>query len=1036
MAAAEKYPRGSEWRKWDLHLHSPGTKLNDQYKITGDVWDEYCRVLEESDVQVFGITDYFSADGYNRTVAEFAKRYPSSNKKFFPNLELRTTDVINKQAEEVNVHLLFSPEVTSKASEFLQHLAMNETGGGGRPRRAAELKSKEDYEKSATTRAAITEALEATFGPKAVLQDRVLIVAAVNNDGIRAPSGAKRKAANSDEFDKFSQAFFGNSKNTDFFLNRARLDSGEEIDAKPVLAGSDAHSFEDLKAWLGKTVLRDGEIYKQTAWIKADPTYEGLKQILFEPAERVFVGDEPEVFARVRNNPRRYLRELRIGPVAGYAFRHGKWFAGPGIPLNCEMVAVIGNKGSGKSAVTDILGLLGNSHNQRYVRSGKSEELFSFLNKDKFLKGGCASNFSAEVDWYAGVPDKAQLDGAVDVGLPERLEYLPQKYLEKICANIDDDEFRHKLSQVIFGYVSPDDRFGKDSLDDLVAYKSAQANEDIKAALGRLHVKNQAVVDMERKVTPDHKRDIENRIKLKEAEVAAHLGTRPPAKEKPPEIDPAATAGLGALEASIKSLSDQIAALEAEKPRVVKDVEDLNQAKQEIERNAAGLRSLEEKHKNLFAAAGINFQDLVQLKLNFATLDAVVQTKQKRVNELVSALRTRQEIEILALDGAEAEKQIKASLVCQRADVETKRKEIVEKLSKPAQDYQSYLRQDQEWQTRQLQLAGTEKDPAVGTVHWFKQEFKRITDNYPQQLAALRSERNAVSKEVFEKKNMLVAFYTAIKQSIDKEIAKYKDDLRGYAITIEAGLRLDLVLYEEFWHFISQAVKGSFYGGEDGPNMLAKLVQQVMAWDNETEVFSFLANLLEHLDKDKRPGQANEARDIFKQLRDKKDPVEFYDLLFGFPYLKLKYDLKVDGKDLSELSPGERGGLLLVFYLMLDKREIPLVIDQPEDNLDNKSVYEILVTFLKKAKKRRQIIIATHNPNLAVVADAEQILHVSIDKAGQGNAKNGFSYLAGGIEDPSINDKVVEILEGTMPAFNNRRLKYRKTTKGVKKEAA
>src|SRR5688572_32197468 len=61
----------------------------------------------------------------------------------------------------------------------------------------------------------------------------------------------------SDEFDKFSQAFFGNSGNTQYFLKRNRLDNGEEIDPKPVLSGSDAHSFEDLKAWLGKTVPKE-----------------------------------------------------------------------------------------------------------------------------------------------------------------------------------------------------------------------------------------------------------------------------------------------------------------------------------------------------------------------------------------------------------------------------------------------------------------------------------------------------------------------------------------------------------------------------------------------------------------------------------------------------------------------------------------------------------------------------------------------------------------------------------------------------------
>ena len=85
---------------------------------------------------------------------------------------------------------------------------------------------------------------------------------------------------------------------------------------------------------------------------------------------------------------------------------------------------------------------------------------------------------------------------------------------------------------------------------------------------------------------------------------------------------------------------------------------------------------------------------------------------------------------------------------------------------------------------------------------------------------------------------------------------------------------------------------------------------------------------------------------------------------------------------------------------MLDKRDIPLVIDQPEDNLDNKSVYKILVKLIKKAKKRRQIILVTHNPNLAVVADAEQIIHVSIDKKDE---KHDFDFFSGSIENPKIN---------------------------------
>lgn len=75
---------------------------------------------------------------------------------------------------------------------------------------------------------------------------------------------------------------------------------------------------------------------------------------------------------------------------------------------------------------------------------------------------------------------------------------------------------------------------------------------------------------------------------------------------------------------------------------------------------------------------------------------------------------------------------------------------------------------------------------------------------------------------------------------------------------------------------------------------------------------------------------------------------------------------------MKELSPGERGMVLLVFYLALSKDNIPLITDQPEDNLDNQSVYKKLVPCINEAKNNLQVIIVTHNPNIAVACDAEQ----------------------------------------------------------------
>ncbi len=72
--------------------------------------------------------------------------------------------------------------------------------------------------------------------------------------------------------------------------------------------------------------------------------------------------------------------------------------------------------------------------------------------------------------------------------------------------------------------------------------------------------------------------------------------------------------------------------------------------------------------------------------------------------------------------------------------------------------------------------------------------------------------------------------------------------------------------------------------------------------------------------------------------------------------------------------------MLLIFYLLLDKNKGPIVIDQPEENLDNSTVYKLLVPMIRLAKERRQVIMVTHSPNIAVVCDAEQIIHASIER--------------------------------------------------------
>src|SRR4051794_22528904 len=155
---------------------------------------------------------------------------------------------------------------------------------------------------------------------------------------------------------------------------------------------------------------------------------------------------------------------------------------------------------------------------------------------------------------------------------------------------------------------------------------------------------------------------------------------------------------------------------------------------------------------------------------------------------------------------------------------------------------------------------------------------------------------------------------------------------------------------------------------------------------------------------------------VTDQLAQGRSAEDLYDFIFGLSYLRPRFELLWRGKPLDQLSPGERGTLLLVFYLLIDRRDVPLIIDQPEENLDNETIALLLVPAVKYAKNRRQIILVTHNPNLAVVCDADQIIHSAIDKA-EGNR---ITYTSGALEDPAITQRVVDVLEGTKPAFDLR----------------
>lgn len=272
---------------------------------------------------------------------------------------------------------------------------------------------------------------------------------------------------------------------------------------------------------------------------------------------------------------------------------------------------------------------------------------------------------------------------------------------------------------------------------------------------------------------------------------------------------------------------------------------------------------------------------------------------------------------------------------------------------------------------------------------------------------SLREERKNKLKELHAIKKRKISLYEDIYTPIEGEITNLLGDLED-SISFKAEIQQsDPQFDSKVLNNINQRYAEAFKGAKEAHLLMSKIIKET-EFDNDASVIDMIAKIMQAVDEDI---DMSEKKIINKQ--------EFYDFLYSLEYIGISFKLKMSGRDLDELSPGERGIVLLIYYLALSKNNMPIIIDQPEDNLDNQSVFNKLVPCICKAKQKRQVIIVTHNPNIAVACDAEQIIYCSMDKN-----KSKIEYTAGAIENFVIKEYVIDVLEGTMPAFDLRRLKY------------
>ena len=977
--------KGSIWRVWDLHVHSPATY--------GGEYQTFIDNAKVSKASVIGVNDYCSVKGYE----EILKLGGIPDKVIFPVVELRMHNLLttkkNPNGVKINFHIIFdnTPEVLPKISNWVSSLkCLDEKANPIQLGTATDLsKVSFDFEyvveslkefKLYDSHSLIWLPYDEYGGIDEIdpVTDGIFKLSLINKSHIIGSSTKKQI-----DFFNWTDPKYSLADYKSWFTK-----------PKPCIKGSDAHKIDYPFGLLQNHLSQPIDKH---CWICADLTFKGLKQIVVEP-ERVFIGDEPDLTKRVRANKTKFIKSISIKKADGVLI-DDVWFDNFNIQLNSALVAIIGNKGSGKSAITDVISLCGNTH--------QDKENFSFLTQTKFRKlkpYNLSEKFEATLTWEDGTTEIKRLNENPDKRLPERVKYIPQNFLERLCANVESDDFEKELKQIIFSDTPPDKRLDKSTLDELINYKSSLVNDEITIIQSEISKTNSQIIELENKATLDYKRTVENKLQLKKNELLTHNGIIPikPVTEQENEASTKLVVELTAIRDQIKIVEDEIIAHKKDRGILAIKQEELNRTLKYYKNLDEQLKKIQDptnEYSQILTKYNINPNDVFNYTINTSTISIEIQNVVALIAALDLILNPQNQL-------GKAFNLLTLNAQLQKGQ---------EELDKPAKEQQKYLDALKNWDLQKQTIEGNIE--SEGSLKFLESQLIYLNTQLITALTIKYNERKELAEQLFSKKIDLINIRKELFLPVSQFIEDFKELKARYDVKIDVALELRSFA-DNFFNKISQGKAGTFCGKEDGYKRLLDIIEKAH-FETQEGFIAFTDELIDNLQHDKRTTD-NSIVDISSQLRKGTEVNELYDYIFNYDYLQPIYNLKLGIKTLQELSPGERGALLLIFYLILDKDDIPLIIDQPEENLDNESVYHILVHFIKKVKEQRQIIIVTHNPNLAIVCDADQIIHMQIEKEN----KNTVKFYSGAIEDKITNEAVVNILEGTLPAFINRDLKY------------
>lgn len=939
------YLRGAEWRRWDLHLH---TKSSYDYNYNGEDADEkLVQALRENEIKAVAITDHFVIDS-NRIIH---LRELAPEIVFFPGVELRTDKGSN------NLHMILIFSETKKLAELENRFNVI--------MRMQKAKSPDNNERIYWD---FNDIIDFARSEDALVSIHAGKKSSGVDKEIRTESYPYKDAVK-DEIASFVD-FFDMGQKKDFEAYEKFV--FPEIGERPMIICSDNHDPRDYSPC-------------EALWIKADCTFEGLKQCVFQPSDRVYVGVIPPSLDRVNKNKRNTIDRVSIKRVGGAVHSSLNWF-NTDIILNSNLVAVIGNKGSGKSALSDILGSLCKSHTMDQA---------SFLSEKRFRnpKTKYADDYEATITWMDGHSESRNLGSDDYDSIIENAQYLPQAYIEKVCNDIGD-EFQKEINRVIFSYVDPVERGTARDLNELVENKTKDNKTQQTQLINKLQLLNASIIKLENKKKSDYRKKIEECLEKLNRDLERHDANKPVEVLKPESgsVDPK-------YQNELNGLNSKIEELEKKREKCLDDIATINMLIDDINVAISELVSLESHVGDV----RLKLHEFVN-KHSIENLSAEIHYISP-LDDYKAFLAQKQEIRKNLYENINGTPENDGGLNAEIDRLKEERVNLIENGNSSEKKYQKYVLDLEEWERQRKQIVGDETTPE--SLMYYIQEKAYIDETLDKAYQQIANDRMNVVNELYSLVNNMVSSYNAIYEPIQHEIQKILSNIEE-EIAFEAEIQLtDDGFVEKTLSFISQRYAGIFKGKIEAREVMNQIV-------NSTS-FDSIDSLCDML------SQVNKVITEDYDLAEKKVPdrQSFYDYLFGLGYIGVDFKLKVGDRELSELSPGERGIVLLIFYLALSKENTPILVDQPEDNLDNQSVYSKLVPCINTAKEKRQVIIVTHNPNIAVACDAEQIIYCEMDKD-----NCSISYSLGSIENPETRKHVIDVLEGTMPAFELRQKKY------------